>query len=178
MSNQTNNPFVYIYYQVCTTSDLMAGAFEHDAIMQLIATRCARVITILTPNFFQSRANKFFVSFSQFIGIEMGMRKIIPCVFRPCQIPYNLYHLVRLTYNSFSQDNHTFWERLGCSLPKYSTINILQQGNSKSIAPSTPSPPITSALAKTTFSSIELPINSLNAQHMPTNRYVSQISFY
>lgn len=44
-------------------------AFEHDAIMKLIAERCRRLLVVVTPSFLQSPANKFFVTFAQALGI-------------------------------------------------------------------------------------------------------------
>lgn len=57
--------------------DLMAGmSFEHEAIIRLISERCNRLITILSPEFLESPANKFFVNFAQANSIGKFILKI------------------------------------------------------------------------------------------------------
>lgn len=49
--------------------DLVGGILEFDATTKLITERCKRLIVIVSPNFFNSNANKFFLSFAQSVGI-------------------------------------------------------------------------------------------------------------
>lgn len=52
--------------------DLVGGILEFDATTKLITDRCKRLIVIVSPNFFNSNANKFFLSFAQSVGIGMN----------------------------------------------------------------------------------------------------------
>lgn len=60
-----------LFFQLCLKErDLVAGiSFEHEAIMRLISERCNRLITIISPDFLKSPANKFFVNYAQATGI-------------------------------------------------------------------------------------------------------------
>lgn len=42
---------------------------RHDAILRLISERCNRLIVIMSPAFFKSAANTFFMSYAQALGI-------------------------------------------------------------------------------------------------------------
>lgn len=58
-------------FKLCVKErDLIAGlAFEHKAIVELIAERCNRLIVILSPAFIKSSANRFVVNYAQALGI-------------------------------------------------------------------------------------------------------------
>jgi succinyl-CoA synthetase alpha subunit len=52
------------------TRDLVPGVFEFDAVMELIANRCNKIIVIFSDNLFQNDSiNSFLVSFAQSVGI-------------------------------------------------------------------------------------------------------------
>lgn len=59
------------FLQLCVKDrDLISGAtFEHEAVMQLISERCNRLLVVLSPNFLNSPANKFFLNYAQAVGI-------------------------------------------------------------------------------------------------------------
>lgn len=69
---------------VATASDLLPGNFEHDSLVQLIDTRCRKVIIILTPNFLRSKECEFQTKFASEIGIKAGLPKIIPVLCEAC----------------------------------------------------------------------------------------------
>lgn len=48
---------------------MVGGQFEHEAVMNLIAERCNRLVVIVSPAFFESAANTFFTNFAQAIAI-------------------------------------------------------------------------------------------------------------
>ncbi|XP_011505728.1 PREDICTED: myeloid differentiation primary response protein MyD88 [Ceratosolen solmsi marchali] len=92
--------------------DLIAGVtFEHEAIMRLISERCNRLITILSPDFLKSPANKFFLNFAQATGIDKRQeRKIIPCIYKSCELPPQLTYFSKIYYKKFSSE--FFWDKL------------------------------------------------------------------
>lgn len=52
------------------TRDLIPGVFEFDAVMELIANRCNRIIVIFSDHLFQNDSlNSFLVSYAQSVGI-------------------------------------------------------------------------------------------------------------
>lgn len=69
---------------IATSSDLLPGNFEHDSLIQLIDSRCRKVITVLTPNFLKSKECDFQTKFANEIGIKAGSPKIIPVLFEAC----------------------------------------------------------------------------------------------
>lgn len=54
-----------------TVRDLVGGTLEFDATTRLITERCNRMIVIISPAFFESQANKFFVMFAGALGISV-----------------------------------------------------------------------------------------------------------
>ncbi|XP_014218287.1 myeloid differentiation primary response protein MyD88 [Copidosoma floridanum] len=92
--------------------DLIAGvSFEYEAILRLILERCNRLILILSPDFFKSPANEFFLNCAQAAGInKKPERKIIPCIYKTCELPPQLQYFSKIYYNKLSP--HLFWERL------------------------------------------------------------------
>lgn len=98
--------------RLCSRNDLLGGSsFEHDAVMQLIANRCRRVIIIVSNAFLTSAANTFLSKYAQHIGIEQNQRKIVPCQKEECAIPTHLRYLFHLKY--FKDGKLLkFWEKL------------------------------------------------------------------
>ncbi|KAK0097748.1 hypothetical protein PV326_014051 [Microctonus aethiopoides] len=95
--------------------DLISGAtFEHEAVMQLISERCNRLLVVLSPNFLNSPANKFFLNYAQAVGIEKRQRKIIPCLYKKCTPPPQLMYTFILDYNKSRY--YDFWGRLRDSI--------------------------------------------------------------
>lgn len=79
--------------RIATAYDLLAGHYEHDALVKLIDTRCRKVLTILTPNFLRSKGCEFQTKFASEIAIKSSgpTPKIIPVLFEQCddtQLPY------------------------------------------------------------------------------------------
>jgi len=95
--------------------DLLGGAFEHEAVMNLIAQRCRKLVPIFSPSFFTSENNKFLTCFGQHIGIEKCTRTLIPVLYKSCDIPPNLAMYHKLVY----KPNNTlvnFWQKLTDSI--------------------------------------------------------------
>jgi hypothetical protein len=95
--------------------DLLGGTFEHAAVMQLISSRCTKLLPFFSPSFFRSEYNTFLANFAQHLSLENPGKinsKIIPIVSQErCTIPANLGMYSKLKY----EPNNTlfnFWERL------------------------------------------------------------------
>ncbi|XP_031350316.1 myeloid differentiation primary response protein MyD88 [Photinus pyralis] len=102
--------------KLCTRDrDLVAGIFEHEAIMKLISLRCDRLVPVLSPAFLDSYSNKFICSFAQSLGIEQQTRKIVPCLYTPCQVPSDLKCLFMLDYQRQGKFSN-FWKRVRDSI--------------------------------------------------------------
>ncbi|XP_032676383.1 myeloid differentiation primary response protein MyD88-A [Odontomachus brunneus] len=95
--------------------DLVAGiTFEHEAVMKIIKERCNRVLIIVSPNFLVSAANKFFLNYTQALSIDTRQRKIIPCLYKRCELPMQLKYMFLLDYNR--RGLYDFWGRLHDSI--------------------------------------------------------------
>lgn len=102
--------------------DLVGGiAFEHEAVMKLISERCNRLLIIISPSFLKSSANKFFLNYAQALSIEKRQRKIIPCIYERCELPFQLKYLSTLDYNR--RGLYDFWARLHDSIQASNSIN-------------------------------------------------------
>ncbi|XP_018357243.1 PREDICTED: myeloid differentiation primary response protein MyD88 isoform X2 [Trachymyrmex septentrionalis] len=95
--------------------DLVAGLeFEHEAVMELISERCNRLLIIVSPNLMKHSANKFFLNYTQALSIEKRQRKIIPCIYKSCELPFQLKYIFNLDYNR--KGLFDFWGRLRDSI--------------------------------------------------------------
>ena len=77
--------------RIATADDLLPGHFEQDALVQLIDTRCRKVIIILTPNFMRSKECEFQTKFASEVAIKARDPKILPVLYEPCDesaLPY------------------------------------------------------------------------------------------
>lgn len=92
---------------------LVGGGFEYKAITQLIAERCASVIVICSPNLLKSDEHMFCLEFSQYISITQRERnkRIIPCVYEPCDLPHELSLLSCLYFQSLLKYGN-FWDKI------------------------------------------------------------------
>lgn len=96
--------------------DFLAGlTFEHDAIRQLLTERCDRLVVILSPDFVCSPLNEYIANLAQSLGIAQRKRKIIPCLYKQCELPDIFRHVHLLSYQR-SRPFYNFWEKLKISL--------------------------------------------------------------
>lgn len=90
----------------------MSGlSFEHDAIRRLLTERCNRLIVILSPAFVLSPLNEFIANLAQSVGIKQRTRKLIPCVYEPCDLPEIFQHMHLLNYKR-SKNLFNYWDKL------------------------------------------------------------------
>ncbi|XP_055374442.1 myeloid differentiation primary response protein MyD88 [Condylostylus longicornis] len=116
-------------FKLCVKDrDLIGGvSFEHEAVMRLISDRCNRLIVIYSPEFLKSNANKYLVNYAQSLGIENGQRKILPCLYKYCDLPPTLRSMWHLDYNRSSK-LFDFWAKLRDSIQETST-NLQSESN-------------------------------------------------
>jgi len=91
--------------------DLLVGTMELDAVTKLISERCNKVAVILTPEFFNSTANKFYSSLAQSRAITENKRSFLPIVRRHTELPNNISMLTKLSADPNSK-NPYFWRKL------------------------------------------------------------------
>ncbi|XP_071628789.1 myeloid differentiation primary response protein MyD88 isoform X1 [Temnothorax longispinosus] len=110
--------------------DLVAGQFEHEAVMKLISDRCNRLLIIVSPSFLKSSANKFFLNYTTALSIEKQQRKIIPCIYKSCELPVQLRYIYNLDYNH--KGLYDFWGKLRDSIQvpnSIATSSLTEIGN-------------------------------------------------
>ncbi|XP_065353071.1 myeloid differentiation primary response protein MyD88-A [Cloeon dipterum] len=91
--------------------DLIPGVFEFDAVLEMIANRCNKIVVIFSDPLFQNdKLNSFLVSYAQVVGIETDKRKIIPVTFEMCNIPSKLRFIYRVDYSNNQHWN--FYDKL------------------------------------------------------------------
>ena len=49
--------------------DLLIGVIEHSATMKMIASRCGKLILVLSPSFLKSSINKYLLKYAESISI-------------------------------------------------------------------------------------------------------------
>jgi myeloid differentiation primary response protein MyD88 len=96
--------------RVVTMEHLLPGQFEYDALVQLIATECRKVIIILTPNFLLSRECEFQTKFANEIAIKSGwFPKIIPVLCEPiddARLPPLIRVISKIDMTNSRANNH------------------------------------------------------------------------
>lgn len=99
---------------------------ESDAIMRMISERCERLLVIVSPAFFESSVNQFFLKFAQVAAIEQDKRKIIPVIYEKCILPSYLSIYWKLEY--YRQSRYfNFWEKLRESIQMFPKHQIDRQ---------------------------------------------------
>lgn len=104
-------------FQLCTEDRLQAGHMTPYApVAQLISERCKRIILVCSPEFLSSQANTFYRDYAQAVSIESSYHKIIPIMYRDCQLPSHLAFYHKLYYNEDERAMYDFWLKLKQSL--------------------------------------------------------------
>ncbi|KAI8038349.1 myeloid differentiation primary response protein MyD88 [Drosophila gunungcola] len=141
---------------------LMGVPFEHVQLSHFMATRCNKLIVVLTEEFLRSPENTYLVNFTQKIQIENQSRKIIPILYKPdMHIPLTLGIYTHLMYG---KDCKLFnlWDKLANSLHATQSTRQAQ----------TPSPEEETAPQQVTTPSIRIQINDKDVTDMPSyNNY-------
>lgn len=67
--------------------DLLGGNWVYETFAKLIETQCHRMIIILSPDFLQCPDCKFQSQFAAGLAIEQCSRKLIPIIYKQCNLP-------------------------------------------------------------------------------------------
>ncbi|GBP43644.1 Myeloid differentiation primary response protein MyD88 [Eumeta japonica] len=104
-------------FKLCTEDDLIPGfTTQYGPVSRLISERCYKIILIYSPDFLRSPANTFYMDYAQAVGIESKRSKIIPCMYRDCQLPTHLTFYHKLRYQPHARLGYDFWMLLSNSL--------------------------------------------------------------
>ncbi|XP_075992980.1 myeloid differentiation primary response protein MyD88-like isoform X1 [Anticarsia gemmatalis] len=105
-------------FKFCTVNDLQAGhTTQYKPMAQVISRRCLRVILVFSPDFLNSCEMDFYTDFAQATSIESSHQKlrprVLPVVYRKCELPLHMKHYLTIYYGSEMYD---FWNKLHSSL--------------------------------------------------------------
>ncbi|KAJ0180241.1 hypothetical protein K1T71_003645 [Dendrolimus kikuchii] len=132
-------------FKFCTKEKLLAGhATQYTPVAQLISQRCRYIILVYSPDFVTSPANSFYTDYAQAVSIESQKtiikRKIIPVMYKECQIPINLLYYHKIYYKREGRPIYDFWQKLEQSLRQTlpppsnrlnsTTLDIIELSNS------------------------------------------------
>ncbi|GFQ98317.1 myeloid differentiation primary response protein MyD88, partial [Trichonephila clavata] len=95
--------------------DLLAGHSEYETNMQLIKERCKRVLIVLSPDYLKCPACEVQASFAAGLGFVERCRKIVPILWKPCQIPLILKFVSRIDFTKPGIQDW-IWDTLKSSL--------------------------------------------------------------
>ncbi|CAG9585869.1 unnamed protein product [Danaus chrysippus] len=100
-------------FKLCTEDDLIAGhATPFEPVSRLIAERCRNIVLVYSPDFLQSPAIAFYMNLAQADAISKKQLKIVPVMYRECNLPRHLAYYTNLRYAPHSRVPYDFWERL------------------------------------------------------------------
>ena len=147
--------------------------------MELISSRCTKLLPVFTPSFFSSEYNKFLANFAQHFSLENPGKitsKIIPIVNdQRCDIPANLsmYHKLRYDPNNTM---FNFWEKLGRTINPSVKYNPLNAPNAPPPAQKNIQPALVPTKPASTpkISSKSKPVKS---KDVPTKQEFSNLAF-
>lgn len=88
-----------IGFKLCIKDrNLVAGVDVYDALVKIIDERCNRMLIILSPEFLQSEECKFQSRYASGLAIADRKRKLIPLMYKPCQMPPLLRFVSKLDF--------------------------------------------------------------------------------
>ncbi|XP_053213157.1 myeloid differentiation primary response protein MyD88-like [Panonychus citri] len=92
--------------------DLLLGTMRYDAYTKLIEKRCNYVIIILTPDFVESEECKYQTLFATDLAIQERERKLIPIIWRPCNIPPFVRLMSKIDFSRRDSKWEWIWRKL------------------------------------------------------------------
>ncbi|XP_067143609.1 myeloid differentiation primary response protein MyD88-like [Centruroides vittatus] len=103
--------------------NLMPGVNVYEAIVKIIDERCNRMLVILSPEFLQSEECKFQTRYATGLAISQLKRKLIPLVYKPCEMPSLLRFVSALDFSRAFVCNWA-WRNLLASIKNTVTNDI------------------------------------------------------
>lgn len=113
--------------------DLLVGHMQHDAIFQMIEERCNRMLIILTPEFCQSSECEFQTRFATGLAIEQRNRKIIPIIYKRCDLPPVVRFMSKIDLSKGDQTPDWTWKKLVVSIKSSYSENFIPSPHTHSI---------------------------------------------
>lgn len=74
------------------------------------------MIVVLSPAFVLSPLNEFIANLAQSLGIVQRKRKLIPCLYKTCEVPEIFRHMHLLSYERRGLFN--YWDKLSMSVER------------------------------------------------------------
>ncbi|ESN91740.1 hypothetical protein HELRODRAFT_70561, partial [Helobdella robusta] len=100
------------HFKLCIPDrDVLPGPAKYDAYTKLIKERCGPMIIVLSPDYNRSEECKFLTFFAHSLGPDAKHQKLIPVVYKHCDIPNVLSHISLVDYTR-SDVIEWFWSRL------------------------------------------------------------------
>ncbi|XP_068629857.1 myeloid differentiation primary response protein MyD88 [Battus philenor] len=105
-------------FRLCTEDDLLPGhATQYEPISRLISERCHRIILVYSPDFLKCPANSYYTNYAQAVSIERKQLKLLPLMYRHCQLPVPMCYYHTLFYTPPGQKApYDFWQKLSNTL--------------------------------------------------------------
>lgn len=91
--------------------DLLLGQMEYEAFARLIDERCNRVLIVLSPEFLKSVECEFQTRYATSLAVEQQQRKLIPIIYKSCDIPHLLRYLSKIDFTKLYIHDWV-WHRL------------------------------------------------------------------
>lgn len=115
--------------------DLLVGTMKYEAYCKLIETRCNYVVIILTPNFVESEECKYQTHFATDLSIQDRTRKLIPLVYKQCNIPPFVKVLSKIDFSRGESIAEWIWIKLIRSISSQPRVISQLPSYPKLIAP-------------------------------------------
>lgn len=151
--------------------DLLIGQMEFHAFTELMEKRCKRLLIVLSPEFLNSAECEFQTRFTMSLQIQERQRRLVPIVYRACELPALIKFLSKIDLSRGDQIPQWTWRKLIFSLRTQSQDGHFFPAPSlvlpASVSSSSPSFPLTSS--PTMNAAIGWPTTSTVASNLPSD---------
>ena len=114
--------------------DLLVGTMQFHAFAELMEKRCKRLLIVLSPEFLNSAECEFQTRFTMSLQIQERQRKLVPIVYRQCELPALIRFLSKIDLSRGDQIPQWTWRKLIFSLkPQTNENKFIPVGNSGSL---------------------------------------------
>lgn len=92
--------------------DLLLGQWAYESFAHLIESQCKRVLIILSPEFLDCPECEFQTVFATGLAIEQRNRKLIPVIYKKCDLPPIIKMLTKIDMTRGYNSHEWSWNRL------------------------------------------------------------------
>ncbi|CAG2121970.1 unnamed protein product, partial [Medioppia subpectinata] len=92
--------------------DLCLGSWAYETFAQIIDSQCRKVLIILSPDFFECPECDFQTAFATGLAIEQRNRKLIPIIYKKCDLPPIIRMLTKIDMTRSLDTADWSWNRL------------------------------------------------------------------